>query len=406
MGILNRFLNYISFETTSDETKDDTPSSEKELVFAKYLYKEMKSLGVSDFHFDQNHCYLYGILRGNSDLPSIGFITHMDTSSDAKGNNINAQIIRNYNGESIKYASGNILDINTNPDLKNHIGKTLITSDGFTLLGADDKAGIAEVLSSIEYFASSNEEHGDIYVCITPDEEIGLGTKHINYDYFKPDYAFTVDGSFLGEFNYENFNAATFNINIKGVGVHLGFAKDKLVNALKIAVLLNSFIPDEAPENTEGKEGYFHLRTITGDYTNVDMIYDLRDFDTKGLENRKKVIIAIINKLNEKYNNAITYNIVDRYKNMYEKISIKPEIIEKSLIAYEKAGIKPEVVPIRGGTDGARISYDGMPCPNICAGGHNFHSIYEYIALEDMEKITDLLINFVREFTINNKLQK
>lgn len=403
MGILDRFLNYVEIPTASNSNNNTSPSTVEQKVLGTYLVKELKDLGINDIIFDDNHCYVYVYIKGNDECNSIGFVSHLDTSEDAKGINIKPQIIKNYDGKDIKLNDDKILSVKKNPDLKNHIGKTLITTDGTTLLGADDKAGIAEIVTMIEYIKKNNINHGDIFICFTPDEEIGLGTKYIDTNIFKPDFAYTIDGSDLGEISYENFNAASVKINIKGINVHAGLAKDIMVNSLLIANELNYWIPNAIPSNTEGYQGYYHLEKIEGNVSSTTMEYIIRDFSKDEFLKKKHLFEKIVSYLNEKYNNCIELKITDTYYNMYNTIYDKQYIIDIATKAMNNLDIKPLIIPTRGGTDGATLSYMGIPCPNIGAGGHNFHSIYEYVCLEDMIKTSDLLIEIVKE---NNKVKR
>lgn len=403
MKILDRFLNYVSIPTTSNSNSNTSPSTIEQKVLANYLVKELKELGINDIIFDDNHCYVYAYIKGNDDCNSIGFVSHLDTSEDAKGNDIKPQIIKNYDGNDIKLNNDKILSVKNNPDLKKHIGKTLITTDGTTLLGADDKAGIAEIVTMIEYIKKNNIDHGDIFICFTPDEEIGLGTNYIDTDIFKPDFAYTIDGSDLGEISYENFNAASIEINIKGVNVHAGLAKGIMVNSLLIANELNYWIPNTLPSNTEGYQGYYHLEKIEGNVSSTKMEYIIRDFSKDEFEKKKHLIEKIVSYLNKKYNNCIELKITDTYYNMYNMIYDKRYIIDIATKAMNNLNIKPLIIPTRGGTDGATLSYMGIPCPNIGAGGHNFHSIYEYVCLEDMINTSNLLTEIVKE---NNKVKR
>ena len=406
MKILDRFLKYVSIDTTSDSKKEDTPSTNNQFKLAKLLVEELRLLNVDQIHFDQKNCYVYGMLMGDKELPKIGFVSHLDTSEAASGKNIKPNIIINYDGNDVKLNDNVVLSTEVYPDLKNHVGKTLITTDGTTLLGADDKAGIAEIMSMLEYYASSDEKHGDIYVCFTPDEEIGLGTLHLDKKYFSPDFAYAVDGISLGDFSYENFNAASASIEITGVPTHLGYAKDVLINAVHIATLINAMLPDEVPENTEGYEGYFCLEDIKGDISKTTMEYIIRDFDKENFENRKQLLTKIVEILNKKYNNSIKLNIKDTYYNMFDVINKDEDLIKSTLTAITNTGVTPNIEPVRGGSDGTRISYDGIPCPILGAGGHNFHSVYEYVCLEDMEKITEILISIVKQFSKNKQKKK
>ena len=406
MNTLERFLKYISIDTTSSSTANDTPSTIEQHQLAQLLVEELNNMNITNIHYDQKHCYVYATLKGKSSLPKIGFVAHLDTSEDAKGNNINPNIIPNYDGSNI-HLKGITLSPEQFPDLLNHIGKTLITTDGTTLLGADDKAGIAEIMSMLEYFSTSNEEHGDIIVCFTPDEEIGLGTMHLNKEYFNPDFAYTVDGSSLGEFSYENFNAATANIQINGTSSHCGTAKGQMINAIRIATIINSLLPqEEIPELTDQKEGFFHLEELSGNVNHASMKYLIRDFDKKQFEQRKKVLETIIESLNKKYKNCISLKIKDTYSNMYDVIKDEQTIIDTTISTIKDLDITPLIVPIRGGTDGTDISFSGIPCPNLGTGGHNFHSTSEYIALEDMNKTTEILISLIKTFAKQNQKQK
>ncbi len=409
MNVLDKFLKYVSIDTTSDSTKKTTPSTKNQRKLAQLLVQELKDLNIRDVYYDEKNCYVYAVLKGNEALPKIGFISHLDTSESAKGERIKPYFFTNYQGQDIILNDNKILRSADYPDLLNHIGKTLITTDGTTLLGADDKAGIAEIMMMLAYYCFNEEEHGDIYVCFTPDEEIGLGTLNFDKERFKPDFAYTVDGSSLGEFSYENFNAATATIKITGIPTHCGTAKDKMINAGRIATIFASLIPEEIPENTEGYEGFYHLQSITGDVSCAKMQYLIRAFDKNEFANRKKIIESIVEKLNEKYNNCIECEIKDSYYNMFEIIKAQTDLINTTKAALKKLNISCLTTPIRGGTDGTQISYMGIPCPNLGTGGHNFHSVYEYICIEDMEKTCELLIEIVREFarrknmTLNKK---
>ena len=404
MSLIDKFIKYISIDTTSDSSKDNIPSTKNQLQFAKVLIEELNSMNVDEIFFDDKNCYVYAKLKGNEKLPKIGFVSHLDTSEQAKGNDIKPQIIYNYDGNDVKLNDSQIISSEMYPDLKTHKGKTLITTDGTTLLGSDDKAGIAEIMQMLEYFSLSKEEHGDIYVCFTPDEEIGLGTQNIDYKIFNPDLAYTVDGSSLGEFSYENFNAAKVDIEINGFSTHAGSAKGKMINAIRIATVINSLLPDELPENTEGYEGFFHLTNLEGNVSHAKMKYLIRDFDKENFKKRKVMLKTIIEQLNNKYNNCISYKIDDQYFNMYEVISNNKGLIDNTVLAMKQVDVEPLIIPIRGGTDGTEISYNDIPCPNIGTGGHNFHSVYEYICIEDMEKIVEVLISIVKQFSKNKIL--
>lgn len=401
MKILDRFMRYIAIDTTSDSTKNDNPSSEGQRILAEVLVKELNDLNIDEVYYDQDHCYVYAILKGDESLPKIGFVSHLDTSEGAKGNNIKPKIISSYDGGDIILNSQNIISVDLYPNLKNYIGKTIITTDGTTLLGADDKAGIAEIMNMLDYFVNSKGNHGDIYVCFTPDEEIGMGTLNLDINIFKPDFAYTVDGRGLGELSYENFNSAKATISINGIRTHLGKGKGTMINAARIATIINSLLPDELPENTEGYEGFFHLKEISGNVNKATMYYVIMDFNKDNFQKRKETILNIVTKLNDKYNNCITIQIEDRFYNMKDIIESNPSLIENTKKAINNLGIEFKKVIIRGGTDGARISFKGIPCPNLGIGGNNFHSIYEYVCLEDMQKASEILISIVKVFSKN-----
>ena len=399
MDILDRFLKYIQISTNSNSETGKTPSTESQWLLAKLLTQELKQLNMDEVWLDEEHCYVYAFLKGSKNAPKIGFISHMDTSEAVTDINITPNIIRNYNGESIQLNDKEILDVKIYPNLKKHIGKTLITTDGNTLLGADDKAGIAEIMSMLEYIINNNVEHGDIFVAFTPDEEIGEGTKYFDFSKFKADFAYTIDGSELGEISYENFNAATIKIHIKGVSTHLGTAKNILVNSQLIANEIINLIPKEFPETTEGYEGYYHLESIQGNVTFTEIKFLIRDFQKIGFEQRKNEFLKIVNDLNKKYNNCITIEICDTYYNMEEIIAKHMHLIENAKIAMKNVDVNPIIREIRGGTDGADLAEKGLPCPNLCTGGYNFHGIYEYICLEDMKKVTEILIEIVKLYS-------
>lgn len=396
MKILNKFLEYIAIDTTSNSKSSKRPSSLNQMILAKKIFNDLQKLNIDNIWFDQKNCYVYGMLKGNKNIKSIGFISHLDTSEDEQGKDIKTNIIKKYDGSEIRLNQKKVLSPKDYPDLNNHIGQTLITTRGETLLGSDDKAGIVEIINMIEYYSKNKIEHGDIYICFTPDEEIGCGIDNIDFEKFKPEVAYTVDGSTIGEISYENFNAATANIEIKGIPIHYGSAKGKMINSLLISNKINNMLPNELPENTDEYEGLFHLKTIVGDVSNTKMCYLIRDFTKEGFKKRKEQLNLIISKLNKEYNNCIILEIKDTCYNMKEIIEKNYECIELVFEAMKKSKIEPQVMEIRGGTDGAVISFKGIPCPNIGAGGHNFHSVYEYITVEDMEKVSELLINIVK----------
>lgn len=399
MTILERFLKYINIPTNSNFETETSPSTSAQWNLAEILVQELKELKMDEVYLDKEHCYVYALLKGIENAPKIGFISHIDTSEAVTDENMNVQIIKNYDGETVKLGESESLDVNKYPDLKKHKGKTLITTDGNTLLGADDKAGIAEIMTMLENIIENNIDHGDIYVAFTPDEEIGKGTKHFDFDKFKADFAYTVDGSDLGEISYENFNAATIKINITGISTHLGTAKNVLVNSQLIANEIINLIPKEYPENTEGYEGYYHLDSIEGNVTNTKLKFLIRDFEKESFEKRKQKFNEIVNNLNKKYNNCISIEISDTYYNMKENISKHMHLIENAKRAMKDAGVEPIICQIRGGTDGSDLSGKGLPCPNLGTGGHNFHGIYEYICLENMEKVTEILIEICKKYS-------
>ncbi|MGF7398660.1 peptidase T [Thermoanaerobacterium thermosaccharolyticum] len=404
-NVAHRFLKYVKYETTSDENSSKCPSTDGQMVFAKDLAAELKAIGLTDVSVDENG-YVMGTVPSNIDrkIPVVGFISHMDTSPDMSGKNVNPQIIENYDGKDIILNKDKniVLSPSDFPELKDYIGKTLITTDGTTLLGADDKAGIAEIVTACEYLISHPEiKHGTIKVCITPDEEIGRGADKFDVKKFGADFAYTIDGGKLGELEYENFNAASAKIIIHGRNVHPGTAKGKIKNSVLIGVELASMLPlEETPENTEGYEGFYHINNFNGNVEETHLYYIIRDFDKENFENRKNYLLNLINKLNEKYGEGtVEIDLKDQYYNMREIIEKDMSIVEIALKAIEKAGVKPDVSPIRGGTDGARLSYMGLPTPNIFTGGHNFHGKYEYIPIFAMEKAVEVILNIVKLVT-------
>ena len=396
MDILDRFIKYIKIPTNSKSDIDKIPSTECQRNLAKKKVLELREMNLDEVYFDETNCYIYAILKGNERLPKIGFISHLDTSEEVSDENVNPKIIKNYDGKDVKLNDDVILKVDEFPDLKNHIGKTLITTDGTTLLGADDKSGIAEIMNMLEYFKNNKIDHGDIYVAFTPDEEVGRGTEKFDLGKFKVDFAYTVDGSSVGEISFENFNAATVKIDIKGISAHLGSAKNTMINSMLIANQIINKVPNERPENTDGRDGFYHLDSITGNCTNTKLQFKIRDFDLNNFKLRKKKFEEIVGNLNSKYNNCIKLVIEDTYYNMKEKITNNIQVVDLATEAMRKIDIEPQVVPIRGGTDGAELTYMGLNCPNLGTGGHNFHSIYEYICLEDMIKSSDILIEIVK----------
>ena len=396
MNITDRFLKYVSFTTTSDENTNMTPSTPGQMIFAKYLADELKSIGMKDITLDKNG-YIMATLPANTDkeVPVIGFISHMDTSPDASGKDIKARVIKNYDGEDIELSPGIISSVEKFPELKAHKGEDIIVTDGTTLLGADDKAGIAEIVQAMCYLRDHKEiKHGDIRVGFNPDEEIGMGAHHFDVEKFGCDWAYTVDGGDLGDLEYENFNAAAAKIHIKGVSVHTGYAKGKMVNASRLAVEFQNMIPEtETPEQTEGYEGFYHLLGIESRCEEAKLSYIIRDHDREKFEDRKDFIEKCVEKTNEKYGEGtVTAEIYDQYYNMKEKIDPNMHVIDIVLKAMQESGVPPRVEPIRGGTDGAQLSFKGLPCPNIFAGGVNFHGPHEFVSIQVMQKVVDTIV--------------
>lgn len=399
--VVERFLKYVTFDTTSNPNSSNCPSSEGQRIFANYLVEELKSLGL-DVSIDKNS-YIMATLKGNTEgIDAIGFISHLDTAPDVSGKDIKPRIIKNYDGKDIilNEELNIITKVNDYPELLNLIGEDLIVTDGTTLLGADDKAGIAEIITAIEYIVNNPDiKHGDIKIGFTPDEEIGRGADLFDVEKFGAKYAYTVDGGILGELQYENFNAAGATITIQGRNVHPGSSKNKMVNALHIASEISNIFPEnERPETTEGYEGFYHLNDLDGNVEKATMVYIIRDHDKDIFEKRKVFMIESINKLNEKYNNRITLDIKDQYYNMKEMVEPVKFIVDIAKKSMEEVGINPLVLPIRGGTDGARLSFMGIPCPNIFTGGLNFHSKNECIPISSMEKCSKLIVKIAKNF--------
>ena len=396
MDITERFLNYTKFDTQSSEESDSVPSTSKQLVFAEYLKKELEDEGFSDVEMDDKG-YIYATLKSNSkkNIPTIGFISHYDTSPDCSGANVNPRIIRNYDGGDIVLSEGIISSPEKFPELKFHKGEDIIVTDGHTLLGADDKAGIAEIVQAMCWLRDHDEiEHGDIRVGFNPDEEIGMGAHHFDVEKFGCEWAYTMDGGDLGNLEYENFNAASAKIHIKGISVHPGYAKDKMVNAGRLAAEFAMMLPeDETPETTEGYEGFYHLLGVQGNIENATLHYIIRDHDRERFEDRKDFIEECVKRMNEKYGErTVTADLKDQYYNMKEKIDPNMHVIDIVLKAMQDCGVPPKVEPIRGGTDGAQLSFKGLPCPNIFAGGVNFHGPYEFVSIQVMEKAMQVIV--------------
>lgn len=388
-----RFLTYVKHHTTSDESSDTFPSTKRQLAFAAFLAKECEAIGLQSVSVDA-YGYVTALLPGNTaNAPTIGFISHMDTSPDASGENVLSNIVENYDGKAIPL-NGTVLSPKEFPSLKEYIGQTLITSDGTTLLGADDKAGIAEILTAAEYLLAHPEiPHGDIRIAFTPDEEIGKGVDFFDVDKFHADFAYTLDGGRIGELEYENFNAARAIIRIKGKNVHPGSAKNVMKNAALIGTEIASLLPErETPAKTEGYEGFFHLCSFEGDVTSATLNYIIRDFNADSFAHRKELLRLIVERKNAQYNNCIELDLHDEYYNMLSQIEPHMEIVSLAKQAMLDCGITPIIQPIRGGTDGARLSFMGLPCPNLFAGGHNFHSNYEYVPVPSMEKAVSMIV--------------
>ena len=391
--VTERFLTYVKHHTTSDESSDTFPSTKRQLAFAAFLAKECEAIGLQSVSVDA-YGYLTALLPGNTaNAPTIGFISHMDTSPDASGENVLSNIVENYDGKAIPL-NGTVLSPKEFPSLKEYIGQTLITSDGTTLLGADDKAGIAEILTAAECLLAHPEiPHGDIRIAFTPDEEIGKGVDFFDVDKFHADFAYTLDGGRIGELEYENFNAARAIIRIKGKNVHPGSAKNVMKNAALIGTEIASLLPErETPAKTEGYEGFFHLCSFEGDVTSATLNYIIRDFNADSFAHRKELLRLIVERKNAQYNNCIELDLHDEYYNMLSQIEPHMEIVSLAKQAMLDCGITPIIQPIRGGTDGARLSFMGLPCPNLFAGGHNFHSNYEYVPVPSMEKAVSMIV--------------
>ena len=409
MKVKDRFLKYVSFTTTSNENSETCPSTRQQFELGKYLAEELERIGLSQVKIDE-HCYVYGLLPATSgrenDTP-IGFISHMDTSPDFSGENPKPQIIENYDGEDVLLkGSGKVLKVDDFPTLKWLKGRTLITTDGTTLLGADDKAGIAEIVTAMEELIETDRHaesrgyenlsgHGDIWVCFTPDEEIGRGADKFDLDYFKAKYAYTVDGSYEGEIAYENFNAASAKFTIHGKSVHPGEAKGIMKNASLIAAEIAMTLPaNETPATTEGREGFYHLTDIKGDVSAATLDYIVRDHDQTHFEERQKDLKEIAKKFNEKYGDGtVELELKHSYSNMLQVIEKSPEVLERARTAIESAGITPVCDPVRGGTDGAKLSFMGLPCPNLGTGGYGYHGPFEHISVEGMQTVVKIIKN-------------
>ena len=402
--VTDKFLRYVAVETTSDENGTTHPSSLKELDLSRKLVEEMKAMGIADASLDENG-YVMGTIPGNIDkkVPVLGFISHVDTAPDASGRDIKPQIIPNYDGSDIplKGVPGLALRVEDFPEMLDYKGQTLITTDGTTLLGADDKAGVAEIMTAAEYLLTHPEvKHGTVKIGFTPDEEIGCGVDFFDVKKFGAEYAYTMDGGALGELEYENFNAAGVKIRIQGCNIHPGYAKGKMVNAMHVGMELNALLPAaQRPEYTQDYEGFFHLTGFNGTVEEATMSYIIRDHDRTLFEQKKALMEAAVSYINNKYGDIVTLEMRDQYYNMREMVEPHFHIVEKAMKAMEMAGVQPKVQPIRGGTDGARLSFMGLPCPNVFAGGHNFHGKLEFVPVESMEKAVQVILNLVELFT-------
>lgn len=404
-AVIERFLKYVKYDTKSDGESGVTPSSEGQKVFAKELVVELGKMGMQNVTMDDNG-YIMAELPSNLEkqVPVIGFIAHMDTSPDMSGKEVNPQIIKNYDGSDIvlNEAENIVMKVEDFPEVKNYIGKDIITTDGTTLLGADDKAGIAEIITAMEYLINNPEiKHGTIKVGFTPDEEIGQGADHFNVKGFGADFAYTIDGGPIGELEYENFNAAGAKITVNGRNVHPGYATGKLINSMLIASEFASMLPKkETPECTKDYEGFYHLTSFKGEVEETKLQYIIRDFDKNNFEKRKSVMNKLVENLNNKYGaGTVLLEIKDQYYNMKEKIEPVKHLVDNAFEAMQKVGVVPKVTPIRGGTDGARLSFMGLPTPNIFTGGHNFHGKYEFIPTFAMEKAVEVILKIVEVYS-------
>lgn len=401
--LLERFLRYVQIDTQSDENSETYPSTQKQFNLARLLEKELNELGLKNVEVDQ-YGYVTATLLSNIDkeVPVIGFLAHMDTAPDMSGENVKPQIFENYNGKNIIINKDLdvCLSVKEFPELKNYKGQTIITASGKTLLGADDKAGIAEVMTAMEYLVKNPHiKHGTIKIAFTPDEEIGKGVDYFDVKKFGADYAYTVDGGPIGELEYENFNAASATVKIQGRNIHPGYAKGKMINSILVATELNEMLPvGQRPELTTGYEGFFHIVKFNGIVENSEIKYIIRDHDRVKFEDKKTLIQDVVNFINKKYNQEVAkLELKDQYYNMKEKVELVIHIVEQAKQAMIEVGVQADIKPIRGGTDGARLSYMGLPCPNIFTGGHNYHGKYEFIPLESMEKAVQVILKIIEK---------
>lgn len=401
MTVVDRFLDYVKFDTQSDELTNMTPSTPGQMIFAQHLEKELRAMGLDDIILDDNG-YLMATLKGNVDkqVPTVGFIAHLDTSPDMSGKHVAPRIVENYDGNDIvlNTAKGIVLETAKFPELLDYKGQDLIVTDGNTLLGADDKAGIAEIITAVDYLIKHPEiKHGDIRIAFNPDEEIGQGAHKFDVSLFNADWAYTMDGGEIGELEFENFNAAVAKVTFKGRNVHPGYAKHKMLNSIRVANQFAIMLPRwETPEHTEGYEGFYHLISIEGTVEETVLTYIIRDHDRDRFERRKKELEHLTRKINNEFPNCVSIEIKDQYFNMREKIEPVMHIVDTAIQAMKNVGVVPKVQPIRGGTDGAQLSFKGLPCPNIFAGGLNFHGRYEFVPIPSMEKATQVIIEIAR----------
>ena len=402
MNLLERFLKYVSIHTTSDENTGLVPSTPQQMEFAKILAEELKDMGMQDVSLDKKG-YLMATLPSNidKDVPTVGFISHLDTSPDMSGKNVKPRIVENYDGNDIilNEKENIVLSPTQFPELTMYRGQSLVVTNGLTLLGADDKAGIAEIMTAMDYFIKNPDvKHGKVRIAFNPDEEIGLGAHHFDVEKFGCQFAYTMDGGEIGELEYENFNAAGAKVTFYGTNVHPGYAKNKMVNSMKIATKFMATVPaNESPEYTDGYEGFYHLTGIGGDVEKTTVSYIIRDHDRKKFEERKAHLQMLVDKINSEFgDNTATLEVKDQYYNMKEKVEPVKYIVDIASEAIRQAGVEPKVKPIRGGTDGAQLSFKGLPCPNIFAGGHNFHGKYEFVPIQSMEKATEVVKNIIK----------
>lgn len=402
MTVVDRFLQYVKFDTQSDELTNLTPSTPGQMIFAQHLEKELRELGLKDISLDDNG-YLMAALPANcdrADVPTVGFIAHLDTSPDMSGRHVSPRIVEKYAGGDIvlNQEKGIVLSPSEFPELEHYVGQDLIVTDGNTLLGADDKAGIAEIITAVDYLMKHPEiKHGDVRIAFNPDEEIGKGAHKFDVERFAADWAYTMDGGEIGELEYENFNAAVAKVTFTGRNVHPGYAKHKMINSLRIATQFAIMLPRwETPEHTEGYEGFYHLVSIEGTVEKTTLTYIIRDHDRDRFERRKKEFEHLTRKINHEFPGVASLEIADQYYNMREKIKPVKHIIDIAVEAMKAADVTPKVVPIRGGTDGAQLSFKGLPCPNIFAGGLNFHGRYEFVPIPSMEKASQVIVEICR----------